>query len=247
MSGRNAGVSINADVGESLGIHSFGHDEELLAVVDTVNVACGFHSGDPTTMRRTVRAAAAAGVTVGAHPGLPDLVGFGRREMAVTAEEVGDLVRYQVGALQAFLTAEGVDLHHIKPHGALYGMVARDEALMDAVCRVAADLGVGVFGMPGTSHETSAHRHGVPFTAEFYVDLGYRADGSLVIARRHTSTDPAVAAARARSAVRDGGARAETGERLSVRVDSICVHSDNSTAAAVATAVRAVLDDLPAE
>lgn len=244
MDARTSPITVNADMGESLGIHSFGNDERLLGLVDTVNVACGFHSGDPGSMRTTVQAAAAAGVSIGAHPGLPDLVGFGRREMTLTPDEVRDLVRYQVGALHAFLGVEGVPLDHIKPHGSLYGMVARDEELMDAVCEVAADFGVGVFGMPGTHHESAAERWGVPFTAEFYVDLGYRADGGLVISRRPSPTPPELAAQRARQALTEGTTRAVTGEVLPVRLDSICVHSDTPGAAEVAAAVRAVLDDL---
>ncbi|MFZ5869158.1 MAG: 5-oxoprolinase subunit PxpA [Actinomycetota bacterium] len=237
-------VTLNSDMGESLGIHSFGNDTHLLALVDTVNVACGFHSGDPSTMRETVHAAASAGVTIGAHPGLPDLVGFGRREIKLLPDEVRDLVRYQVGALHAFLGAEGVELHHIKPHGALYGMVARDEQLMDAVCEVAADFGVGVFGMPGTYHETVATRWGVPFTAEFYVDLAYRADGGLIITRRPHATVPEVAATRARLALTQGVTYADTGESLPVRVDSICVHSDTPNAVDVARAVRDVVQSI---
>jgi UPF0271 protein len=237
-------VSLNSDMGESYGIHSFGHDEALLPLVDTVNVACGFHAGDPVGIGETVARAAAAGVTIGAHPGLPDAVGFGRREMKLFPEEVRDIVRYQVGALRAFLDAEGVELHHIKPHGSLYGMVGRDEQLMDAVCDVAVQYGVPVFGMAGTAHERVAERRGVDFVAEFYVDLGYRADGSLIIARRPKATPPELAAERARVALAESVTQAGTGERLKVRFDSICVHSDTPNAPDVATAVRAVLESV---
>lgn len=235
-------LTINSDMGESVGIHSFGHDDALLGVIDTANVACGFHSGDPTGIRETVTKAAAAGVTVGAHPGLPDLIGFGRREMKLDADETRDLVRYQVGALVGFLDAEGIPLDHIKPHGSLYGMVARDETLMHAVCDVAEQYSVGVFGMAGTLHETVARDRGVPFTGEVYVDLGYRADGSLIIARRPQATPVDLATERARLAVDEGAVLADTGERLSIRFDSICVHSDTPNATEVGHAVRAVLD-----
>lgn len=237
-------VTINADMGEALGLHTFGHDEDLLPLVDVVNVACGFHAGDPSTMRATVAAAAAAGVGIGAHPGLPDLVGFGRREMAMTPDQLRDVVAYQVGALGAFLHAEGATLHHIKPHGAMYGMAARNEELMGAVCDVAADAGVGVFGMPGTAHESVAAERGLAFTAEFYVDLAYRGDGSLAIVARPGTTDPALAATRARGALTRGTTTAITGEELAVRVQSICVHSDTPNAPQVAAAVRAVLDEM---
>lgn len=234
-------VSLNSDMGESFGIHVFGNDEALAGLVDTANVACGFHSGDPTGIRRTVATVLAAGATVGAHPGLPDLVGFGRREMKLFPDETEDLVRYQVGALVAFLRAEGGRLDHIKAHGSLYGMTARDAELAGAVAKVAADYDVAVFGMAGTEHERAAGRFGVPFVAEFYVDLDYRADGSLIITRQPHSTPADVARERAVRAVTGGTALAATGEEFPVRVDSICVHSDTSNAVAVATAVRDAL------
>jgi 5-oxoprolinase (ATP-hydrolysing) subunit A len=235
-------VSINSDIGESFGIHSFGNDDGLLPLIDTANVACGFHAGDPVGMHEMVAKASGAGITVGAHPGLPDPVGFGRREMKLFPEEVRDIVLYQVGALSAFLAAEGLALDHIKPHGSLYGMVARDEQLMDAVCDVAVQYEVPVYGMAGTAHEEVAKRRGVGFVSEFYVDLGYRADGSLIIPRRPSATPPEVAVARARRALADGVTEADTGERVPVRVESICVHSDTPNAVDVATAVRRELD-----
>jgi UPF0271 protein len=240
-------VTLNSDMGESFGIHSFGNDEKLVDLIDTANVACGFHAGDPTAMRETVRLAQAAGVTVGAHPGLPDLVGFGRRSMALERDEAADLVRYQVGALVSFLEAEGVTLDHLKPHGALYGMAARDEDIMDAICDVAVQYGVPVFGMAGTAHERVAERRGVPFVAEFYVDLGYRADGSLIILRRPRATPAAEAEQRARKALLEGVATADTGEDVPMRVDSICVHSDTVNAVEVAEAVRGVLASVKLE
>ena len=235
-------LTINSDMGEAVGIHSFGHDDALLEVIDTANVACGFHAGDPTGIRETVQKAAAAGITIGAHPGLPDLIGFGRRVMALDADETRDIVRYQVGSLVGFLQAEGVELDHIKPHGSLYGMVARDESLMHAVCDVAEQYGVGVFGMAGTTHQRVADERGVPFTGEVYVDLGYRADGSLIIVRRPRATPVDLATERARLAVDEGVVLADTGERIPVQFDSICVHSDTPNATDVGRAVREVLD-----
>ncbi|TNM38652.1 5-oxoprolinase subunit PxpA [Nocardioides albidus] len=239
-------VSLNSDMGEAFGIHSFGHDDALVKLIDTANVACGFHAGDPTGIRETVQKAAAAGITVGAHPGLPDLVGFGRREMKLQRDETADLVRYQVGALVGFLADEGLPLDHIKPHGALYGMAARDEDIMDAICDVAVQYEVPVFGMAGTAHERVAQKRGVPFVAEFYVDLGYRADGSLIIARRPRATPVEEARARALKALSEGLATADTGEDFPMRVDSVCVHSDTPNAVEVTEAVRAVIDSLAA-
>ncbi|MEU8244886.1 5-oxoprolinase subunit PxpA [Nonomuraea sp. NPDC048916] len=235
-------VTLNSDMGESYGIHSFGNDEALLGLIDTANVACGFHAGDPSGIRETVTNAAAAGVSVGAHPGLPDPVGFGRREMKLYADEVRDIVLYQVGALKGFLDAAGVALDHIKPHGSLYGMVARDEALMDAVCDVAAMYEVPVYGMAGTAHERVCAARGVPFLAEFYVDLEYSANGGLIIARRPHATPVERAVERMMIALDQGVAIAATGERIPMRFDTVCVHSDTPNAVAVATAIRAVID-----
>lgn len=237
-------VTLNSDMGESFGIHSFGNDDALVGLIDTANVACGFHAGDPTGIRETVEKAIADGVTVGAHPGLPDPIGFGRREMRLERDETADLVRYQVGALVGFLHAVGAPLDHIKPHGSLYGMAARDEDIMDAVCDVAVQYGVPVFGMAGTAHERVALKRGVPFVAEFYVDLGYRADGSLIIARRPRATPVEEAAQRARKALTERLATADTGEDIPMRVDSICVHSDTPNAVDVAHAVRDVINSV---
>ncbi len=231
-------ISLNSDMGESFGIHAFGNDDGLLSLIDTANVACGFHAGDPSGMYETVAKAKGAGVSVGAHPGLPDAVGFGRREMKLLAEEVRDITLYQVGALKGFLDAHGLALDHIKPHGSLYGMVARDEDLMDAICDVAVLYGVPVYGMAGTAHERIAGKRGLAFVAEFYVDLGYRSDGSLIITRRPHATPPEVATERARLALTEGVAVADTGERVPMRFESICVHSDTPNALDIAAAIR---------
>jgi UPF0271 protein len=161
--------------------------------------------------------------------------------MKLFPEEVRDLVLYQVAALKGFCDAEGVPLDHIKPHGSLYGMVGRDEDLMDAVCDVALLYGVSVYGMTGTAHERVAAKRGVDFVAEFYVDLGYRADGSLIITRRPQATPPDLAAKRARLALEEGVAEADNGERIPVRFESVCVHSDTPNPVDVATAVRQVV------
>ncbi|GAB3854400.1 LamB/YcsF family protein [Nocardioides maradonensis] len=237
-------VSLNSDMGEAFGIHSFGNDDELVKLIDTANIACGFHAGDPSGIRETVEKAVAGGVTVGAHPGLPDLVGFGRREMKLERDETADLVRYQVASLVGFLDAAGAPLDHIKPHGALYGMAARQPDIMDAICDVAVQYQVPIFGMAGTEHERVASKRGVPFVAEFYVDLGYRVDGSLIIARRPRATPVEEAKQRAHKALTEGLATADTGEDFPMRVDSICVHSDTPNAVEVAHAVREVINSL---
>jgi len=231
-------VTLNADMGESYGIHSFGNDTALLPLVDSINVACGMHAGDPGSMHTIVTKAAEAGVLVGAHPGLQDPVGFGRRAMDLTAEEVRDLVRYQVGALSGFLDASGIQLNHIKPHGALYAMLARSEELMGGLCEVALQYGVPVYGLAGTCHETTALSLGVPFVSELYVDLDYRADGTVVVNRSGHLVDLELAANRTRQVLEHGTLTAVTGEQIPSRPDTICIHSDLPNAVELATAVR---------
>ena len=210
---------------------------------DWVNVACAAHAGDPDTMDLTVHEAAKRGLAVGAHPGLPDIVGFGRREMKLTPDEVECLILYQVGALSAFLRRHEVTLHHLKPHGALYGMLARNEDLMRAAAGVALLFDVPMLGMAGTWHERVCEQMGVPFIPELYVDLDYLADGSLIIQRRPVPKNPESAAARVRSALVGEGVTASDGSHLQIRFQSICIHSDIPGAPEMARAVREVLLD----
>lgn len=234
-------ILVNSDMGESLGIHTFGNDEALMDLIDVANVACGFHSGEPAVMDTTVALAKEHGVRVGAHPGLPDLVGFGRREMKLTPDEVESLIRYQVGALSGFLRKYDLPLNHIKPHGSLYGMLARDEDLMLGAVKVARDYGVPIFGIAGSAHERVATREGVEFIGELYVDLDYNADGGLIILRQPPATDPAAAAERTRRAVAEGTVLSNAGTELPMSFGSICVHSDTPNATEVARAVRDAL------
>lgn len=240
----NRTVTVNSDLGESFGLHSFGNDLQLMKTVDLANVACGFHSGDPDTMAATVEAAAKHGLKVGAHPGLPDLVGFGRREMKLTPAEVENLMLYQVGALTASLRRFGLELNHLKPHGSLYGMLSRDAALMDAAANVALLYGVPFFGLAGTQHETVCRDRGVAFVSELYVDLNYGPGGELLIQRRPEPTDPAAAAARVRRVVADGVVEAVDGTLFNLEFDTICVHSDAPNSVAVAAAVRSALTNV---
>ncbi len=238
-------VTINCDLGESYGNFGFGNDEDLLSIVDVAHVACGFHAGEPGTMATTVAAAVAAGVQIGAHPGLPDVIGFGRREMALTADEVRSSVLYQAGALVAFLEDAGGALTHIKPHGALYGMAARSAEVMEAICDVAQLYGVALYGLAGTTHEDVALRRGVAFVPELYVDVDYRDDGGLIVRRRPHRTPVERARRAAREALEQGLVTTVGGNRLPVRFTSICVHSDTPNAVDVARALRTVLDDVP--
>lgn len=236
-------ITINSDMGEGFSLHTFGNDVALMEQVDLANVACGGHAGDPEVMRETVREAVAREVKVGAHPGLPDLVGFGRREMKLTPEEVESLILFQVGSLVAFLRREGAELHHIKPHGSLYGMLARDEDLMRAAARVLVLYGVPMLGLAGTAHEKVCREAGIEFVPELYVDLNYNSQGGLIIMRRPHATDPTKAADRVRRALEDGVVIAEDGSELHIEFSSICVHSDAPGCTEVARLVREVLTD----
>lgn len=232
---------INCDMGEGFGIYRAGDDAGLMPLIGAANVACGFHASDFNHMRATVRLAKAHGVRVGAHPSLPDLQGFGRREMKIGRDELANCVLYQVGALKAFLDAEGMPLNHIKPHGSLYGMAARDEQVAHAVCDAAAVFAVPVFGMINTAHEKVYRERGLEFVSEYYADLEYNADGGLVITREHGEADPARAARRCLRALKEGKTESLTGTDVAVRADAVCVHSDTPNAVAVAKAVREAL------
>ena len=229
---------INCDMGEGFGLYRIGDDEGLMPLIDVANVACGFHASDFNHMRRTVQLAKRHGVKVGAHPSLPDLQGFGRREMKIGREEMTNCLIYQIGALKGFLEAEGVTLNHIKPHGSLYGMAARMEEIAHAVADAADIFKVPLFGMAGTLHETVYTARGHAFVSEFYADLDYNDEGGLIITREHAATDPQHAAAACLRAINTGKVASVGGKDVPVRADAICVHSDTPNAVAVAQAVR---------
>jgi UPF0271 protein len=232
---------INCDMGESYGIWRLGDDARIMPAIDLANVACGFHASDFNHMRSTVRLAKAHGVAVGAHPSLPDRQGFGRREMRISREELANCLIYQIGALAGFLRAEGVALHHIKPHGSLYGMAARNAEIAHAICDAADVFKAPLVGMMGTEHERVYVARGHRFIAEAYVDLEYADDGALVISRDHAPVDPAEAAARGVRAARDGVVRSVGGKDVPVRAETICVHSDTPGAYRIVEALRNAL------
>jgi UPF0271 protein len=231
-------VAMNCDMGESFGLYKMGDDEGMMPLISVANVACGFHGSDPNHMRATVRLAKAHGVKVGAHPSLPDLQGFGRREMKVGREELANIIIYQVGALKGFLDAEGMALNHIKPHGALYGMAARMEHIAQAVCDAADVFQVPLFGMKNTLHEKIYIERGHGFVAEFYADLNYNDDGGLIITRVHDAVDPDDAARRCLRAIEEGKTASVNGVDVAVGSDCVCVHSDTPNALEVAQRVR---------
>ena len=234
-------LAINCDMGEGFGLYRIGDDAGIMPYITMANVACGFHASDPSVMHKTVRLAKQHGVKVGAHPSLPDLQGFGRREMKMEPRELADCLIYQIGALKGFLDAEGMPLNHIKPHGALYGMAARSEEVANAVCDAAEAFQVPLLGMARTKHEEVYTKRGFPFLAEFYVDLDYDKDGRLIITREHAAWDPDLAARRTLRAITEKKVKTVDGNDIPMRADCICVHSDTPGAVEVAKAVRSAI------
>ena len=240
-------VDLNCDMGESFGPWRMGADDAVMPHITSANIACGFHGGDPGVMRRTVAAAKSAGVAIGAHPGLPDLVGFGRRTMDVTPAEVYDLVVYQIGALSAFGSAAGVKLQHVKPHGALYNMAAADVELSDAIAEAVRDVDrtLMLFGLAGSPMIHAGERAGLRTAQEVFADRNYMSDGSLVSRRRDDAmvTEVAEAADRALMMVREGKVRTVEDSVISIHADTICIHGDGTHAVAFARAIRLRLED----
>ncbi len=235
-------VDLNCDMGESFGAYRIGADDAVFPFITSANVACGFHGGDPGVMRSTVAQARERGVAVGAHPGLPDLIGFGRRTMDVTPQEVYDLVVYQVGALAAFAHAAGIELQHVKAHGALYNMAAARADLAAAIARAVRDVDAGLllFGLPGSHLVTEGEAAGLTTACEAFADRNYMPDGSLVSRRRADAHvhDVRVAVERAVRMVREGVVRAVDGNDIAIRADTICIHGDGPHAAEFAQALR---------
>ncbi len=239
-------VELNCDMGESFGLYKMGDDEGIMPFISQANVACGFHGSDPNHMRRTVELAQKYGVKVGAHFSLPDLPGFGRREMKIDRDEMANIIIYQIGALKGFLDAAGVTLSHLKPHGALYGMAARIEHIAHAVADAAEVYQVPVLGIANTLHEKIYGERGVGFQAEFFADLEYDDNGGLIITREHNAVDPSLAAERAVAAVRDGKIASINGKPLQVRAETICIHSDTPNAVEIAKAVQKAIGEFEA-
>lgn len=238
-------IDLNADVGEGFGAYSLGNDEALLGLVSSANVACGFHAGDPEVMERTVGMALRGGAALGAHPGYPDLQGFGRRSLSLGEGEVYAAVLYQVGALRAFALAAGSDLRHVKPHGALYNDAARNPALARGVARAVKAAGEGILlvGLPDCELEKAAREAGVPYAREFFADRAYQDDGSLVPRSRPDAVihDEDACVERVLRAVRDGTAVTAAGKSIAVRADTVCLHGDNPEAVAFARRLREAL------
>lgn len=235
-------VTLNCDMGESYGNWRFGDDAGIMPFVDCANIACGFHAGDPMTMQKTVALAVAHGKAIGAHPSLPDREGFGRREMRLSPGELRAAFVYQIGALAGVARANGTTLSHVKPHGIIYGMAAREFAYATAIAEATRAFDLPLFGMAGTQHEVAAEAAGVPFCGEFFADLTYSAEGALIIPRIHDAVDLGKAAARLSRALTEGKVEAVDGSVIDMRFATVCIHSDPPNARDVAAAMRRVLD-----
>ena len=233
-------------MGESFGAYTIGQDEALMWNVTSANIACGFHAGDPSVMRRTVRLAVKSEVAIGAHPGLPDLVGFGRREMKAVPQEVEDLVLYQVGAVAAIAAAEGVCLQHVKPHGALYNMAARDPELARAIARAIAafDSSLILFGLAGSSLLAAGRAASLRVAAEAFADRAYEPDGTLAPRGKPGSVlhDADELVPRVLRMVRERSVAATDGSTIPLQADTICVHGDTPGAAELTARLRAGLE-----
>ena len=235
-------IDINCDMGESYGAWKMGADVEVMPFISSANIACGFHGGDPATIRQTVKLAVDHGVAVGAHPSLPDLPGFGRRVMKISPQDMYDLVVYQAGAVEAFARAAGVKLHHVKCHGALYNMAATDEALAEAMVRAVKDLGGGVilYALSNSKMMQVAKQKGIAAAGEVFADRGYADDGTLWPRGKPGAMieDANVATARALEMVEKGYVTALSGKPVPVSADTLCLHGDQPGAVTFAKAIR---------
>lgn len=238
-------IDLNSDMGESYGAYTIGADDEVLRWVTSANVACGWHGGDPSVMRRTIQRAKELGVGVGAHPSYPDLLGFGRRVMQITRQEARDYILYQIGALRAFAEALGVRLQHVKPHGAIYNVAVKDRELSLGIAEGVADAGGDLIlvGLPGSELLKAGQEVGLRVAREAFGDRAYNEDGTLVSRKIAGSllTDPDAVAERVLGFAR-GTVKAITGSEIRIQADTICLHGDTPGAGNIARRVRERLE-----
>ena len=238
-------IDLNCDMAESFGVYRLGNDEAIMPLISSANIACGFHAGDPHVMHRTMELAAKHGVGVGAHPGYPDLAGFGRRTLQMTPQEVYEICVYQVGAFLAMARATGAVVTHIKAHGSLYNMAARDRKMAEALARATktVDSSLVFMGLSGSVMVEAAEELGLKTVSEVFADRGYQADGSLVPRSHpqalHHSVDNMVA--QVLQMIRKGTVTAITGEEVPLRAETICLHGDGQHAVEFAGAIREAL------
>ena len=239
-------ADLNSDLGESYGAYKIGADDKIIPLVTSVNIACGYHAGDPLVMQKSVALAKQYGVSVGAHPGFPDLLGFGRRNMNATPAEVKAYIQYQVGALSAFCRAAGGKLHHVKPHGAMYNMAGADYKLARAVAEAVAEIddSLVLLALSGSEMIRAANEIGLPCASEVFADRHYEEDGSLRARSKPDSVihDEEECISRVLRMVTEGKVTAVTGKDIDLRADSICVHGDTPEALAFIRRIRETLE-----
>lgn len=239
-------VDLNCDLGESFGAYTLGVDKEILQFVTSANIACGFHAGDPGVMRKTVDLALRNQVAIGAHPGLPDLNGFGRREMAISPQEAYDMVVYQVGALAAFVKAAGGTLQHVKPHGALYNMAAKKSDLAEAIARAvyAVNPQLILFGLSGSELVKAGEAIGLPTASEVFADRTYQADGTLTPRNQPNAliSSQEEAVAQVVRMIKEGKVAAQQGGDIPLKADTVCIHGDGTHALVFARKIRELLE-----
>ena len=240
-------IDLNSDLGESFGRYTLGLDDQVIPLVSSVNVACGMHAGDPVVMRRTVKLAAEAGVAVGAHPGYPDLQGFGRRDIAMSPDEAYDYILYQIGALEAFCHATGARMHHVKPHGQLYNRAAVDPQLAQAVAAAVhdANLDLVLVGLANSKLIRAGQAEGIRTAQEFFADRNYTDEGLLVSRKLPDAVidDEDFAVARVVRAVKEGAIESVSGKLITVKPDTVCIHCDNAHALEFAGKIRTALTE----
>ncbi|WP_028778430.1 LamB/YcsF family protein [Shimazuella kribbensis] len=240
-------VDLNCDLGESFGVYKLGIDEEILPFVTSANIACGFHAGDPSVIRNTVKLALKYGVKIGAHPGFPDLIGFGRRNISITPQEAYDITIYQIGALNGFIKAEGENMQHVKPHGALYNMASKDRTLAEAIAEAVykVDSQLILFGLAGSELVQAGEKIGLQTAHEVFSDRTYQQDGSLTPRNQPNALihNNEQAVAQVVRMVKDGKVLSQQGVDVSVKAHTICIHGDGSEALAFARQIRKVLED----
>lgn len=238
-------IDLNCDLGESFGNYTLGMDAEVIPYVSSVNVACGYHAGDPCVMEKTIRLAAEAGVGIGAHPGLPDLMGFGRRMMKISPAEARAYMLYQLGALGAFCKAKGVKMAHVKPHGALYNMAAKDAALAEAVVGAIRDYddSLILLALANSEMTKAAEKMGLAYANEVFADRAYEPDGTLVARTKQGAMieDEDQAIARVVRMVKEGKVTAIDGSEVVIQADSVCVHGDGAKALLFVKKIREAL------
>ncbi|MBS2970008.1 LamB/YcsF family protein [Metabacillus sp. KIGAM252] len=240
-------TDLNCDLGESFGSYTIGNDEEILPLVSSVNVACGFHAGDPSVMRRTVQQALANHTAIGAHPGLPDLQGFGRRALAISAQEAYDIVLYQIGALDGFVRSEGGVMHHVKPHGALYNMAAADASLAGAIAKAiyTYDSSLILYGLSGSELIKAGQDIGLKTASEVFADRTYQSSGALTPRSRSNALikDDQTAIDQVKKMITEQKVISTDGEEISLTADTVCIHGDGAHALEFAEKIRKELQE----